>query len=154
MAVCKFIENQLCDIHLPEPLPFWPLAPGYWIIIGIIILLIGGSWWLYKYHSQSFKNIALKELKQLRIFYKNDHTQLIINISILLRRVALVAFPHDQVAGLNGIEWLQFLDKTGNTQEFSNGFGKILATSPYQKNTQIKDIEVLFNLVETWINLR
>jgi len=155
MSSCAFIENQLCDIHLPEPLSFWPFAPGYWIVIGVVILLLcSGGWWLYKYYSQSVKNLALKELKHLRASYQNNHTRLVITLSILLRRVALVTFPRHQVAGLHGIKWLQFLDHTGNTKAFTSGSGQILGTAPYQKKPQIEDAEALFNLVETWIKQR
>ena len=42
---------QLKDIHLPDPVGFWPLAPGwYGLIIFIILLLSGLLYFLYKKH--------------------------------------------------------------------------------------------------------
>ena len=104
------------------------------------------------YYSPAFKQIALQKLKKLHGNYRqnNNDVQLVVELSILLRRVALAKFPHHQVAGLVGIKWLQFLDKTGNTQEFTNGVGKFLCTAPYQQLPLI-EIEILFDLVTLWI---
>ena len=147
--------NQLHDIHTPLPPPFWPPALGWWIIAGLLILLFTSAvWWWYRHYylSQAFKRIALKELTQLREDYQhnNDSTQLVMALSILLRRVALVKYPRSQVANLIGMAWLQFLDKTGKTQDFTNGQGQVLRTAPYQKSTLIEAND-LFRLVTTWI---
>ncbi|WP_221799556.1 DUF4381 domain-containing protein [Oceanobacter mangrovi] len=38
----------LADIHLPEPVSFWPLAPGWWLLAGLILLAaIAIGWWFY-----------------------------------------------------------------------------------------------------------
>ena len=37
------------------------------------------------------------------------------DISAILKRAALAAFPREQVASLNGAAWLAFLDRTGGT---------------------------------------
>ena len=39
----------LRDIHLPAPLGWWPLAPGWWIVGALVFaLLIAGLIWLWK----------------------------------------------------------------------------------------------------------
>ena len=48
-------ENPLVnlkDIHLPPPVPFWPPAPGWWILALLLIstLFIGGVWLLSLIH--------------------------------------------------------------------------------------------------------
>ena len=32
-------EIPLRDIHLPEPISWWPLAPGWWILVGGLLAL-------------------------------------------------------------------------------------------------------------------
>ena len=32
--------DQLRDIHLPEPISWWPLAPGWWLLIIIALALM------------------------------------------------------------------------------------------------------------------
>jgi len=147
--------NQLLDIHPPIPVSFWPPAPGWWIVAVFLTLFSGIVGWRYRryYLSQSFKRIAIQKLKQLHKNYQHNHnsTQLVIELSILLRRVALAKFPRRQVAGLIGTAWLQFLDeKMGNTKEFTEGQGQVLRTAPYQKSSHI-DIKTLLNLATVWI---
>ena len=31
-------ELPLRDIHLPEPVSWWPMAPGWWWVIGLLLL--------------------------------------------------------------------------------------------------------------------
>lgn len=31
---------QLKDIHLPTPIGWWPLAPGWYILMGLILFLV------------------------------------------------------------------------------------------------------------------
>ena len=49
----------------------------------------------------------------------------------LLKRTALSAFPREDVASLAGVEWLEFLDRTGSTKDFSRGAGRVLGGDQY-----------------------
>jgi hypothetical protein len=144
--------KQLHDIHDPPAISLWPPAIGWWIIALLIILIT--TWYYYKYYfiTHKIRRAALKKFKQLqRVYYKNkNQNQLIIELSILIRRIALAKFPQRQVAKLNGNTWLQFLDKTGNTKEFTQGLGQVLSVAPYQKSPQI-EIDRLMVVIEKWI---
>ena len=55
---------QLRDIHLPPPISWWPLAPGWWILIFAGTF---ASIWLTKtlvqtYRSNLYRRQALKKL--------------------------------------------------------------------------------------------
>lgn len=69
---------------------------------------------------------------------------------MLLRRLALAYFPQNQVAGLVGDAWLQFLDRTGSNQQFSTGPGRTLIRAPYRP-AETLEIEALLNVAEAWI---
>ncbi len=143
--------NQLHDIYQPAAVPFWPPAPGWWIITVLLLSVIG--WGLrHYYRSQVFKRIALQELKQVHENYQrhNNQSQLAMELSNLLRRVALVKYPHRPVSNLIRFAWLQFLDDTGKTQAFTEGPGQVLCTAPYQKSSQL-DAEALLEVVKQWI---
>ena len=54
-------------------------------------------------------------------------------LSRLMRRLALMRFPRQEIASLTGIKWLQFLDSSGGDGQFSQGPGKVLAQGPYMR---------------------
>ncbi len=142
--------KQLHDIHSPPLISLWPPAIGWWIMAILIILITVCYYYKYYFITHKIRRAALKKFKQLQQLDYKHQNQLIIELSILLRRVALAKFPQRQVAKLNGNTWLQFLDKTGHTKEFTQGSGQILSVAPYQKSPQI-EIDRLMVLIEKWI---
>ena len=142
--------KQLHDIHSPPFISLWPPAIGWWIIALLITLIT--AWYYYKYYfiTHKIRRIALQKFKRLQQLHYKNQNQLIIELSILIRRVALAKFPQHQVAKLNGNTWLQFLDKTGNTKEFTQGLGQTLSVAPYQKSPEI-EIDRLMLIIEKWI---
>ena len=152
------IENPLVnlkDIHLPPPISFWPPAPGWWILVFLLIssLFFGGVWFYRRHKKRMPKTEALRILKDLQILYKNSQDELasLRNLSNLLRRTALTFYDNDEVASLQGSSWLEFLDKTGKTKEFSQGAGKVLGNEVFQQKVNT-DMNALFPLVKKWIS--
>ena len=56
------------------------------------------------------------------------------------------------MASLQGLEWLKFLDKSGETKEFSEGIGFVFGKEIYMKNPKISTLS-LFQIVREWINV-
>jgi hypothetical protein len=92
-------------------------------------------------------------LKELQIQFEKapDELALLRSLSQLLRRSALTFYTNEQVASLHGTAWLDFLDKTGKTKEFTQGAGKVLGTVLYQQKAEL-EIDALFPLVKKWIS--
>ena len=152
------IENPLVnlkDIHLPPPVSFWPPAPGWWILAVLLIssLFIGGVLFYRQHKKRKPKTEALKILKDLQILYQNSKDEVVSlrNLSNLLRRTALTFYDNDEVASLQGSSWLEFLDKTGKTKEFSQGAGKVLGNEVFKQKVN-PDMNALFPLVKKWIS--
>lgn len=139
---------QLKDIHLPEAISAWPPAPGWWILaVMLLSLLIWGCIWFIQRHKQNrYRQQALLELQQL-----NDQGTALTNINALLKRVALVAYPDQQVASLNGEQWVSFLHRC--CPQVTDGSFALLAQGPYQDPGKISDsdIKTLQNHCSTWI---
>lgn len=146
--------SQLRDIHLPQGFGFWPLAIG-WYVLGLLILLtavlIG---WAYKKRQRRLlpRKEARTKLKTLKERYQRDQdaVAIAIELSMLLRRAALAAFPAEEVASLHDQQWLGFLDKMGDTSEFTRGVGQVLVSAPYQRQAAYQ-VDELFILIERWI---
>ena len=152
------VENPLVnlkDIHLPPPVSFWPPAPGWWILAVLLSssLFIGGVWLYRKHKKRKPITEALRILKDLEILYQNSQDEVVSlrNLSNLLRRTALTFYDNDEVASLQGSLWLEFLDKTGKTKEFSQGAGKVLGYEVFQQKVN-PDMNALFPLVKKWIS--
>ena len=152
------VENPLVnlkDIHLPPPVSFWPPAPGWWILAVLLIsfLFFGGVRFYRRHKKKKPKTEALRILKNLQILYENSQDEVVSlrNLSNLLRRTALTFYDNDEVASLQGSSWLEFLDKTGKTKEFSQGAGKVLGNEVFQQKVN-PDMNALFPLVKKWIS--
>ena len=136
---------QLRDIQLPDAIGWWPLAPGWWMLLGLLVSLGLLSWLSYRWYRRgAIKRAALAELEQIAEQFQGQ--ALLQQLSQLLRRVALASQPRQQVAGLRGQAWLQFLDRFVEPQEFSQGIGSIFATGPYQASKLEIDEAALINL--------
>ena len=150
-------ENPLAnlkDIHLPPVLSWWPPAPGWWILTVLLVFLIVLCAWLLlrRYERNRPRFEALRILKELQVQYDKSQTELttLRTLSQLLRRSALSFSKQEDVASLEGEEWLKFLDKTGKTTEFTEGVGKIFGENLFQQKPDF-EIEALFPLVSNWV---
>ena len=146
--------TQLKPLHLPHAISAWPPAPGWFLLIIIILALFSLLLfnWLQRRKQTRPKKIALAHLQSLEVACQDPKytTQVLSDVSKLLKRVALLHHPRQEVAGLSGQQWLAFLDATGLTEEFSTGIGRILVSSAYSQRIP-KNAQALFPLVRQWI---
>ena len=145
-------QLPLKDIHIPEPIGIWPLAWGWYGLIGLLIVIIIALIYGIKRIKQraAIKSAAklLAAIKQ----QKQDNLQSLADLSIWLRRVVITVAPRSDVASLTGTAWLNYLDSVFTDAPFSQGVGRCLADSPYRKNLpEDIDIDQLFSLCERWL---
>ena len=145
--------KDLRDIHLPDPVSFWPLAPGWWglmILVPVLYFLI--RFIVKRLLMPKYKKLALRELSNIETNYqiqKKSH-ETCGEISLLIRKALVAKLGNKEVAGLVTEEWLAYLDKLSRTECFTNGAGRHIVTSSYSKpkpnsdNDKI-DIEELFS---------
>jgi len=145
--------QQMKGIDLPASVSLWPLAPAWWgVILAVILAAIAlGRRWRQRTALRRASVAAVNRLHQ-RYQRHGDPAELVKGLSILLRRIALARHPRRQVAGLQGDDWLAFLDQTGDGDQsgFSNGPGRVFATLPYGGNEPV-DVAALMDLIRHWI---
>lgn len=105
------LEN-LRDIVVPEPPPLWPPAPGVWVLLVVAVALAAALflWWRRARARNAYRRAGLALLETARTTRE---------VTVILKRVALAAFPRPMVASLYGDEWVAFLDGSCRRARFS-----------------------------------
>jgi hypothetical protein len=145
--------QELRDVHLPEPISWWPPALGWWIVFGLVVTGVIVFIWVRAYRRRTkARRFAMAELGAVKQHYDThqDHQWMVRRLSEIVRRYAMATFPRTEVAGLVGFSWLQFLDRTGGTNQFTEGIGHLLSSGPYRPLVAASAAD-LVPLVERWI---
>ncbi len=140
-------DIPLRDLHLPEMIGWWPVAPGWWLLFGLLLFGLGFSARraLQKYQINADRRRALAQLRFLQAEYDRSHdaVSLGVEISELLRRAMLAYAPRDEVAGLTGTHWLEWLDQGLVSKAFTDGPGRSIESLPYRNpDLETSDIDV------------
>ena len=137
----------LRDLHLPEPVSWWPLAPGWWILIAVALVVI--AWLLLRqlrlWRRNAPRRFALRELAGFEADYLQHRNPVVLakQVSELLRRTMLAYTPRKRIAGLTGEQWLGWLDEGLPVPYFHTEGGKSLLTLPYRDpSSEVADADI------------
>jgi hypothetical protein len=154
--------SQLADIHLPDAVSFWPPAPGWWLLLAVVLFALTLLWHRqYLLWQQNRRlQLVLAELARALRTHQQQSAQaaqanqaglaLLYACNSLLKRVALLHHGEAEVAPLSGSAWLNFLDRTGGNTEFTIGAGKVLGDGEYRPRFEA-DAEALYQVARHWI---
>lgn len=154
----KDLMNELYDIEGIDPIYWWPLAPGWWIII--VFLVVGFlSLIIYYYRRRAYKRSwsyhILRKLSLMEQNLKEENIQpTLIDLSEVIRRIAMHQHSRLECAGLEGKSWLHWL-KDHDPQKFDWEIkGKCLIEAPYAPSyneVSHGDILVLIKAIRKWV---
>lgn len=143
-------QIPLRDLHLPEAISWWPLAPGWWILIAIALVGLGFlvRAWLKMRARGAARRFALRQLKEIVKEYESSENpvEFGVQLSELLRRTMLAYAPRLDVAGLTGEAWLQWLDEGLAQPVFTSGPGRQILELPYRRpdaELEVADVDRL-----------
>ena len=143
---------KLKEIALPESVSYFPQTPAWYVLFGVIVVLILFFLWKqYKhYQNNKYRRVALTELSKI----KSEKT--FVEIPELVKRVALVFSDRNEIASLSGDTWLEFLNKSYKGNGFSSEAGSLFVDLGYSSQNRINqyqqsEMETLINLISKWI---
>ena len=135
---------NLHDIVMPEPVSWWPLAPG-WLLGAacLLLVLLYHVWRSWKtWRANAYRREALRQAGKATSLAE---------IGAILRRCALVLAPRDEVASLQGEAWPAWLrQRAPGWQE--GELTEALASSLYSPEASTIDLEALRSRAVDWIS--
>lgn len=147
--------EQLRPMQLPDPISWWPLALGWWLLLVLIIASVFALlWWLRRRWADP-RRYALAELKNLQACYSPESSQqsggqaaLLTHCNQLLKRTALTLYPRHDVASLSGEAWIAFLLSSSKGCEAEAL--QCLKNGAYQQNVEY-DSAALLKSCRQWL---
>lgn len=105
-SLSQYSLERLHDIVLPDPPPLWP--PTSELALSLLLLgaavLVALVQWRRRRRRNAYRVEGLALLADARSLHQ---------VSVVLKRVALAAYPRERVASLVGPAWAEFLHRTG-----------------------------------------
>lgn len=134
------------DLHLPPEISWWPLAPGWWVLLAVLLAAFALlSWRVCKrFVANNARRHATRELDRLvREYEHHQNAQMLgARLSELLRRAVLAYAPRSDVAGLTGEAWAKTLNRGLSEPVFTEGAGRSLLELPYRNPETIGELDV------------
>jgi len=123
--------DQLKDIHLPDAISWWPLAPGWWVVIALTIAALwwAVTWYLRHRRRNAYRQFALKELTVLTAENANEQ-----DIILLLRRTAISSSVSHVAMDKSVKEFLISLNNSSKEPYFDQQLCLYLNEMAYQAN--------------------
>lgn len=146
--------NILRDIELPEPVSWWPPAPGWWIaaLLALALLFWAVRALIMRYRAGAFRREAMTELELSHAVYKRDGdtNSYVQSVTSLLRRLAIHVSGRETVARLTGERWITHLNSLSQSP-LPLDSASMLETGLYQKNSAI-EVETIHSQVVDLVN--
>jgi hypothetical protein len=158
LADGKLITNDpvagLIDFPLPKAVSLLPQTWESRLALALLLAAIVTAIERIVHYRRvnRYRREALAELHALRRADRTGRPDMLVRLSLLVRRTALAAFPRQKIASLAGHAWLEFLDRSYGGNEFSQGVGRLLASGPYRPiPLDEPEFQSLTDLVRRWI---
>ncbi len=147
------LAQQLRALHLPEPVGYWPPAPGWWLLA--IVLLLGGALalfaWVRRRQQHSLPGRCRRLLVQAYArWQRSGATDTYLHeLAAVLRRVALQTDERTRVAGLSEADWMGWLAQA-SAHPLDEANCRVVASDLYRRATPDLDVPGLHRDLLRW----
>lgn len=127
----------LRDIKLPPEPGFWPLAPGWWVLIGLLLVILvwlSIKWLGYLRRKKRWLEIE-QQLSAIEFDYlqNSNKQQLLADLSVFLRRFVKFQLGQNKSVTLTGKNWIAHLNQLQGQKLFAP-YAKALGEGVFQHN--------------------
>ena len=148
----------LKGIALPPEISWWPLAYGWWIVIGLVLIALIAAFFVVRHLVEQRRHNPKREALNALLVIEQSSTltrqQAALECNTLLKRTALSLYPREQVASLSGKAWLAFL--IAHTEKPLAQELEALIGSLYQADTDTpvdqKALKAFTDVTRAWIS--
>lgn len=144
--------EQLVDVYQPDAVSWWPLAPGWWllIILGALSLSLLSFWLIERYRKNYWRKEALAKLKDIHTKFSQEPSKAeLIALMQLVKSILFTKSNDSRTLSLVGPE-LNQMATTLNTSISIDKELSLLNKDIYQsKNIEFKTDN--FDNIRAWI---
>ena len=141
--------SMLDDVNAGQSISYVPSTPVWpWIFLGISLMAAFFGFRLLKHlRKERYRKLACLEIESLADL---KGPAFVIQVSQIMKKTALTAYPRKQIAQLHGQKWLRFLELSCKGTQFTQGIGQALAASSYMPVADVDEKE-LGVLAKKWV---
>ena len=107
MSPSAIAELPLRDIHLPTRVSFWPPAPGWWVLAGLVGGGLLATWLLRRWRARRRRQLALCDALARVASNARDAHGMAVGVNLLLRGLVQAQQPGARLQ--SGEAWLRQL---------------------------------------------
>jgi hypothetical protein len=137
----------LRDIRGLDPISWWPLAIGWWMVISIVFMIVLTVVIFKIIQSKKHRRWEYRILRQLDRLEKNitqDNSQTTaVELADILRRLALHRYSRKECANLQGHQWLKWLSEKDPAHYDWAQSSTALIEAPFRQPGFVVDINCL-----------
>ncbi|TVZ39443.1 uncharacterized protein DUF4381 [Alteromonadaceae bacterium 2753L.S.0a.02] len=161
-AAASPVEQLLAQMQgpaLPDPIGYWPPAPGWWVLGILVITAIGLTVYsiLRKRARNRYRTTALRALDDIARGVPENKAY---RLKALLKQTFFTAYPRERnrVAALHGQHWLQELHSSGKLHKLpfkqQELFARYFSEEIYQLNSNLHEpasLHIFIEVCRYWI---
>jgi len=145
------MDQQVGKLIEPLPVAFNFGAPGWYVMGGLLLMLIVLLTWLVikYYRSNLYRKHALHFLDNVeqKLSPEKEFDLVVYQTQMLIKRIAMARYGRQNVSGLRGNQWITFINTTWHEKSFDDKDEMLLNQNIYQPEQTVSENEAV-NFVE------